>query len=94
MSIISNLLGHILRIIFKFVNNYGWSIIVFTLFVTGENKDDPNTKEAKNENNEDIKKDVNKDKEQDIIQQEEVNEKKEEEDKKKKEEKKQKEQEE
>ena len=33
MSIISNLLGHILRIIFKFVNNYGWSIIVFTLFV-------------------------------------------------------------
>ena len=33
MSIISNILGHILRIIFEFVNNYGWSIIVFTLFV-------------------------------------------------------------
>lgn len=33
MSIISNLLGHILRIIFEFVNNYGLSIVVFTLFV-------------------------------------------------------------
>lgn len=33
MNAISNLLGHILRIIFEFVNNYGWSIIVFTLFV-------------------------------------------------------------
>ncbi|MEG0180308.1 MAG: YidC/Oxa1 family membrane protein insertase [Terrisporobacter sp.] len=33
MSIISNALGHILRIIFEFVNNYGWSIVVFTLFV-------------------------------------------------------------
>ncbi|WP_455537685.1 YidC/Oxa1 family membrane protein insertase [Terrisporobacter sp.] len=33
MNIISNLLGHVLRIIFEFVNNYGWSIIVFTLFV-------------------------------------------------------------
>lgn len=33
MSIISNLLGHILRIIFEVVKNYGWSIVVFTLFV-------------------------------------------------------------
>ena len=33
MNAISNLLGHILRIIFEFVNNYGWSIIVFKLFV-------------------------------------------------------------
>ena len=33
MNAISNLLGHILKIIFEFVNNYGWSIIVFTLFV-------------------------------------------------------------
>lgn len=33
MNVISNLLGHILKIIFEFVNNYGWSIIVFTLFV-------------------------------------------------------------
>ena len=33
MSIISNLLGHILRVIFEFVNNYGLSIVVFTLFV-------------------------------------------------------------
>ena len=33
MNAISNLLGHILRVIFEFVNNYGWSIIVFTLFV-------------------------------------------------------------
>lgn len=33
MSIISNLLGHILRIIFEFVNNYGLSIVIFTLFV-------------------------------------------------------------
>ena len=33
MNIISNLLGHVLRIIFEFVNNYGLSIIVFTLFV-------------------------------------------------------------
>ncbi len=33
MNAISNLLGHILRIIFEFVNNYGLSIIVFTLFV-------------------------------------------------------------
>ena len=33
MNAISNLLGHILRIIFEFVNNYGLSIVVFTLFV-------------------------------------------------------------
>lgn len=33
MNAISNLLGHILRTIFEFVNNYGWSIVVFTLFV-------------------------------------------------------------
>lgn len=33
MSIISNVLGHILRVIFEFVNNYGLSIVVFTLFV-------------------------------------------------------------
>ena len=33
MSIINNLLGHILRVIFEFVNNYGLSIVVFTLFV-------------------------------------------------------------
>lgn len=33
MSAISNLLGHILKAIFEFVNNYGWSIVVFTLFV-------------------------------------------------------------
>lgn len=33
MSIISNALGHILRVIFEFVNNYGLSIVVFTLFV-------------------------------------------------------------
>lgn len=33
MSIISNLLGHALRIIFEFVNNYGLSIILFTIFV-------------------------------------------------------------
>ena len=33
MNAISNLLGHILKFIFEFVNNYGWSIIVFTLFV-------------------------------------------------------------
>lgn len=33
MNAIGNLLGHILRIIFEFVNNYGWSIIIFTLFV-------------------------------------------------------------
>lgn len=33
MSIISNLLGHALRIIFEVVNNYGLSIILFTIFV-------------------------------------------------------------
>ena len=33
MNAISNLLGHVLRIIFEFVNNYGWSIIVFTFIV-------------------------------------------------------------
>ena len=33
MSIISNLLGHILRIIIAFVKNYGLSIVVFTVFV-------------------------------------------------------------
>lgn len=33
MNVISNLLGHVLRIIFEFVNNYGLSIVVFTLFV-------------------------------------------------------------
>ena len=33
MNARSNLLGHILRIIFEFVNNYGLSIVVFTLFV-------------------------------------------------------------
>lgn len=33
MNIISNLLGHVLKIIFEFVNNYGLSIIVFTLAV-------------------------------------------------------------
>lgn len=33
MSIISNLLGHALRIIFEVVNNYGLSIILFTVFV-------------------------------------------------------------
>ena len=33
MNVISNLLGHVLRIIFAFVNNYGLSIVVFTLFV-------------------------------------------------------------
>lgn len=33
MSIISNILGHILRIIFEFVKNYGWSIVAFTFFV-------------------------------------------------------------
>ena len=33
MNAISNLLGHVLRIIFEFVNNYGLSIVVFTLFV-------------------------------------------------------------
>ena len=33
MNAISNLLGHVLRIIFEFVNNYGLSIVVFTLLV-------------------------------------------------------------
>lgn len=33
MSIISNLLGQALRIIFEVVNNYGLSIILFTVFV-------------------------------------------------------------
>lgn len=33
MNAISNLLGHVLRIIFEFVNNYGLSIVIFTLFV-------------------------------------------------------------
>lgn len=33
MSLISNLLGHALRIIFEVVNNYGLSIILFTIFV-------------------------------------------------------------
>lgn len=33
MNIISNLLGHVLKFIFEFVNNYGLSIVVFTLFV-------------------------------------------------------------
>lgn len=33
MSIISDLLGHVLRIIVEFVQNYGLSIILFTIFV-------------------------------------------------------------
>ncbi len=33
MSIISGLLGHVLRIIVEFVQNYGLSIILFTIFV-------------------------------------------------------------
>ncbi|MGL4912599.1 MAG: YidC/Oxa1 family membrane protein insertase [Romboutsia sp.] len=33
MNIISNLLGHVLRIIVEFVQNYGLSIILFTIFV-------------------------------------------------------------
>ena len=33
MSIISNLLGHVLRIIVEFVQNYGLSIVLFTIFV-------------------------------------------------------------
>ncbi|RDY23430.1 membrane protein insertase YidC [Romboutsia maritimum] len=33
MNIISNVLGHALRIIFEFVNNYGLSIVLFTIFV-------------------------------------------------------------
>ena len=33
MSIISNLLGHVLKIIVEFVHNYGLSIILFTVFV-------------------------------------------------------------
>ncbi|MGL4911747.1 MAG: YidC/Oxa1 family membrane protein insertase, partial [Romboutsia sp.] len=33
MSIISNLLGHVLRVIFEVVNNYGLSIILFTIIV-------------------------------------------------------------
>ncbi|MGG7060300.1 YidC/Oxa1 family membrane protein insertase, partial [Clostridium tertium] len=33
MSIISNLLGQVLKIIVEFVQNYGLSIILFTIFV-------------------------------------------------------------
>ncbi|MGL5692826.1 MAG: YidC/Oxa1 family membrane protein insertase [Peptostreptococcaceae bacterium] len=33
MNLIGNLLGHVLRLIFEFVQNYGWSIIVFTVLV-------------------------------------------------------------
>ena len=33
MNIISNLLGHVLKIIVEFVHNYGLSIILFTVFV-------------------------------------------------------------
>ena len=33
MNIIGNLLGHVLRIIYDVVQNYGWSIIVFTILV-------------------------------------------------------------
>ena len=33
MNIISNLLGHVLRVIFELVNNYGMAIILFTIFV-------------------------------------------------------------
>jgi YidC/Oxa1 family membrane protein insertase len=33
LNIIGNLLGHVLRIIFDVVQNYGWSIIVFTILV-------------------------------------------------------------
>ena len=33
MNIISNLLGHVLRVIFELVNNYGMAIIIFTIFV-------------------------------------------------------------
>lgn len=33
MNIISNLLGHVLRIIFELVNDYGMAIIIFTVFV-------------------------------------------------------------
>ncbi|HSQ90121.1 YidC/Oxa1 family membrane protein insertase [Romboutsia sp.] len=33
MSIINNLLGYVLRMIFEFVNSYGLSIILFTIFV-------------------------------------------------------------
>ena len=33
MNIISNALGHVLRIIFEFVQNYGLSIILFTILV-------------------------------------------------------------
>ena len=33
MNIIGNLLGHVLRIIYDVVQNYGWSIIAFTILV-------------------------------------------------------------
>ena len=33
MNIISNALGHVLRIIFELVQNYGLSIILFTIVV-------------------------------------------------------------
>ena len=33
MNIISNVLGHVLRVIFEFVQNYGLSIILFTIVV-------------------------------------------------------------
>ncbi|MGL5330055.1 MAG: YidC/Oxa1 family membrane protein insertase [Peptostreptococcaceae bacterium] len=33
MNLIGNLLGHVLRLIFEVVQNYGWSIIVFTILV-------------------------------------------------------------
>ena len=33
MNIIGNLLGHVLRVIYEIVQNYGWSIIAFTILV-------------------------------------------------------------
>ena len=33
MNIIGNLLGHVLRVIYDVVQNYGWSIIAFTILV-------------------------------------------------------------